>query len=39
VLGTSYALYGDRLEADPAAGAAWTKVGVNALEAGVEVVK
>ena len=38
VLGTSYALYDDRFEVDPATGAAWTKVGVDALEAGVEVV-
>ena len=38
VLGTSYALYDDRFETDPATGAAWTKAGVDALEAGVEVV-
>ena len=34
VLGTSYALYDDRFEVDPATGAAWTKAGVDALEAG-----
>ena len=38
VLGTSYALYDDRFEVDPATGAAWTKAGVDALQAGVEVV-
>jgi hypothetical protein len=38
VLGTPYALYDDRFEIDPATGAAWTKAGVDALEAGVEVV-
>jgi hypothetical protein len=37
-LGTSYALYDDRFEVDPATGAAWTKAGVDALQAGVEVV-
>ncbi len=37
VLGTSYALYDDRFETDPATGTAWTKAGVDALEAGVEV--
>ena len=38
VLGTSYALYDDRFEIDPATGAAWTKSGVDALQVGVEVV-
>ena len=38
VLGTSYALYDDRFEVDPASGAARTKAGVDALEAGVEVM-
>ena len=38
VLGTSCALFDDRFEIDPATGAAWTKAGVDALEAGVEVV-
>lgn len=38
LLGTSYALYDDRFEVDPATGAAWTKAGVDALQAGVEVV-
>jgi hypothetical protein len=38
VLGTSYALYDGRFEVDPATGAAWTKAGVDALQAGVEVV-
>ena len=34
VLGTSYALYDDRFEVDPATEAAWTKAGVDALQAG-----
>jgi hypothetical protein len=34
VLGTTYALYDDRFEVDPATGSAWTKAGVDALEAG-----
>ena len=38
VLGTSYALHDDRFDVDPATGAAWTNTGVDALEAGVEVV-
>lgn len=38
VLGTSYTLYDDRFEADPATGAAWSKAGVDALQAGAEVV-
>ena len=38
VLGSSYALYDDRFEVDPATGTAWTKGGIDALEAGVEVV-
>ena len=38
VLGTSYAVYDDRFEVDPATGGAWTKAGVDALQAGVEVV-
>ena len=38
VLGTTYALYDDRFEVDPAAAAAWNKAGVDALQAGVEVV-
>ena len=38
VLGTSYALYDDRFEVDPASGAARTKAGVDALKAGVEVM-
>ena len=38
VLGTSYALYDDRFEVDPATGATWTKAGFDALEAGLEVV-
>ena len=38
VLGTSYTLYDDRFEIDPASGAAWTKASVDALEAGAEVV-
>jgi hypothetical protein len=37
-LGTSYALYDDRFEVDPATGTAWTKAGVDALEAGLQVV-
>ena len=38
VLGTTYAVYDDRFEVDPATGTAWTKPGVDAVEAGVEVV-
>ena len=38
VLSTSYAVYDDRFEVDPASGAAWTKAGVDTLQAGVEVV-
>lgn len=38
VLSTSYAVYDDRFEVDPATGAAWTKAGVDALQAGAEVV-
>ena len=38
VLSTSYAVYDDRFEVDPASGAAWTKAGVDTLHAGVEVV-
>ena len=38
VLGKSYGLYDDRFEVDPATGAAWTKSGVDALQAGVEMV-
>jgi hypothetical protein len=38
-LGTSYALYDDRFEVDPATGAAWTKAGVDAQEAGVDALE
>jgi hypothetical protein len=38
VLGTTYALYDDRFEVDPATGTAWTKAGVDAMQAGVDVV-
>jgi hypothetical protein len=38
VLGTTYALYDDRFEIDPATGATWTKAGIDALEAGMEIV-
>ena len=38
VLGTTYALYDNRFEVDPATGAAWSKAGIDALQAGVEVV-
>ena len=38
VLGTTYALYDARFEVDPATGAACTKAGVDALQAGAEVV-
>ena len=38
VLGTSCALYDDRFEVNPATGTAWTNAGVDALEAGIEVV-
>jgi hypothetical protein len=38
VLGTSYAVHEDRFEVNPATGAVWTKAGVDALQAGVEVV-
>ena len=38
LLGTSYALYDDRFEVDPATGTAWTNAGVDALQAAVEVV-
>ena len=38
VLASTYALYDDRFEVDPATGAEWTKASVDALEAGVEVV-
>jgi hypothetical protein len=38
VLGTSYAVYEDRFEVDPATGAACTKAGVDAMHSGVEVV-
>jgi hypothetical protein len=38
VLSTSYAVYDDRCEIDPATGVAWTKGGVDALQGGVEVV-
>ena len=37
VLGTSYALYDDRFETDPATGCCLDQSGVDALEAGVEV--
>ena len=33
-----YAVYDDRFEVDPASGSAWTKAGVDTLQAGVEVV-
>jgi hypothetical protein len=38
VLGTTYALYDDRFEIDPATGATWTKAGIDALEAGMKIV-
>ena len=38
LLGTTYALHDDRFEVDPATGTAWTRAGVDALQAGVEVV-
>ena len=38
LLGTSYALYDDRFEVDPATTIAWSKAGVDALQGGVEVV-
>ena len=33
-----YAVYDDRFEVDQASGSAWTKAGVDTLQAGVEVV-
>jgi hypothetical protein len=36
VLATSYMLYDDRFEADPATGSDWSKAAVEALEPGVE---
>lgn len=36
-LGTSYTVYNDVFETDPATGAAWTNSGVNSAEAGMEV--
>jgi hypothetical protein len=38
VLSTTYALHDDRFEVDPATGTVWTKAGVDAIEAGVEMV-
>jgi hypothetical protein len=38
VLSTSYGVYDERFEVDPATGAAWTKLGLDTLQADVEVV-